>query len=142
MPTLIGHSITGLSVSTLFLARPYIKRVGFLCVICSVIPDLDAIGFCLGIPYEHWLGHRGFSHSILFAVFFALRASLFILDIEKSPKKRGFLLSAFFICVVMHDILDAMTNGGLGVSLRSRHSVRRVYLRQEGWQLWQVNLSG
>jgi inner membrane protein len=44
-------------------------------VVLSVLPDVDAVGFRLGIPYASPFGHRGFTHSIAFA---ALAAALFI----------------------------------------------------------------
>jgi len=34
----------------------------------SILPDIDALGFMAGIPYGHPLGHRGFTHSIVFAL--------------------------------------------------------------------------
>jgi inner membrane protein len=34
---------------------------------CSVIPDLDVIGFKFGVRSPHMLGHRGLTHSIAFA---------------------------------------------------------------------------
>ena len=36
-------------------------------VVCSVIPDLDVIGIQVGIQYGDFWGHRGFTHSLLFA---------------------------------------------------------------------------
>ena len=99
-----------------------------MCFACSVAPDLDSIGFQLGIPYHHWLGHRGFSHSILFALILALIASLFILSIEKTAKRRFMFFLAFFICAFIHDMLDAMTNGGLGVAFFSPLSEQRFFL--------------
>lgn len=128
MPTLIGHSISGIAIGTIFLSRPHALRIILLCVICSIIPDFDAIGFRLGIPYQHWLGHRGFSHSILFAFFVALTATLFTLDIVKPIKKRVMLWSVFFFCVLIHNVLDAMTNGGLGVAFFSPFSDQRFFL--------------
>ena len=41
-------------------------------VFCAVLPDLDVIGFKLGIRYADLLGHRGFSHSLLFALLMGL----------------------------------------------------------------------
>jgi len=40
-------------------------------VLCSVIPDLDAIGFRFGIHYGDFWGHRGFTHSLIFAALLA-----------------------------------------------------------------------
>jgi inner membrane protein len=35
--------------------------------IIAVVPDMDAIVFSPGIQYAHPFGHRGFSHSLIFA---------------------------------------------------------------------------
>lgn len=35
---------------------------------CAVLPDIDSIGFALGIPYGSLFGHRGLTHSLLFAL--------------------------------------------------------------------------
>jgi len=40
-------------------------------VACSVMPDLDVIGFRFGIRYGDFWGHRGFTHSLLFAALLA-----------------------------------------------------------------------
>ena len=29
-----------------------------------MLPDADVAGLYLGVDYGHWLGHRGFSHSL------------------------------------------------------------------------------
>ena len=39
--------------------------------ILAVIPDLDVIGMRYGIPYGDMFGHRGFTHSLFFAVVLA-----------------------------------------------------------------------
>jgi membrane-bound metal-dependent hydrolase YbcI (DUF457 family) len=44
------------------------SRFWWLTVACCLLPDVDVIGLIVGIPYEHVMGHRGFSHSLLFAV--------------------------------------------------------------------------
>jgi membrane-bound metal-dependent hydrolase YbcI (DUF457 family) len=36
---------------------------------CSVILDLEVIGFRFGIHYGDFWGHRGFTHSLVFAAF-------------------------------------------------------------------------
>ena len=73
---------------------------------CSILPDADAIGFRLGIPYASAFGHRGFTHSLLFALLVGAVASGF----------RGWkLLLYFFAVTASHGVLDALTNGGLGV---------------------------
>ena len=43
----------------------------------SVLPDIDALGFAAGVPYGHVFGHRGFTHSLFFALMTAVLCSLF-----------------------------------------------------------------
>lgn len=128
MPTLVGHSIFGTAVGAFFPSGAGRWRIMLLCVACAIVPDIDSLGFRLGIPYGHWLGHRGFFHGIPFAAIAALAATSFILPIERSMKRRLALFSAFFACALAHDILDAMTNGGLGVAFFSPASDERFFL--------------
>lgn len=80
-------------------------------VFCAVLPDLDVIGFKLGIRYADLLGHRGFSHSLLFALLMGLFGAALAPWLRCSrPAAFGVGLAA----VASHILLDAMTNGGLG----------------------------
>ena len=82
-------------------------------VFCAVLPDLDVIGFKLGIRYADLLGHRGFSHSLLFALLMGLFGAALAPWLRCSrPAAFGVGLAA----VASHILLDAMTNGGLGVA--------------------------
>jgi inner membrane protein len=80
----------------------------FAGALMAVSPDADVIAFKLGIPYEHMLGHRGFSHSLLFAV---LAGALCAAISRRETRAAIFFMIAF----ASHGILDALTNGGLGV---------------------------
>ncbi len=74
------------------------------------MPDFDVIGFKLGIPYAHPLGHRGFTHSIVFALVWAL-----ILMFAFGRKNKLIWFLVIFLSTISHGILDAMTSGGEGV---------------------------
>jgi len=78
----------------------------------SVLPDADVVAFTLGIPYPHPFGHRGLTHSLLFAVFVGLLVALGL-----RLRHRPVLLDALLATVVVasHGVLDAMTTGGLGI---------------------------
>jgi inner membrane protein len=92
----------------------------------SLLPDLDVVAFFFGIPYEHVLGHRGLSHSIPFAV--AVGAFLG-LTLRRRLMRHWFLTGAYFsLCMILHDVLDAMTNGGLGIAFFAPFSNRRFFL--------------
>lgn len=83
----------------------------------SIIPDIDVLTFSWGYSYGHILGHRGFTHSLLFASLLAFIV-LWVTgkEIPKYSKKwwQIFLLS--WLIFSTHGLLDAMTNGGLGVA--------------------------
>lgn len=134
MPTVIAHTVTGIALSSTLAQKQQWLKIGILAVICSIAPDMDAVGFRIGIPYQHWLGHRGLSHSIFFAVLLALTATFFISD--KSFKKKLSYFCVFFSCGILHDVLDAMTNGGLGVAFFSPFSDTRYFLP---WQPIEVS---
>jgi inner membrane protein len=93
---------------------------------CSVLPDLDVIGFPLGIQYGDLWGHRGMTHSVLFA---ALLAGILVtLWYRGKPAitMAGFYLY-FFFCTASHGVLDALTNGGLGVAFFSPFDTTRYF---------------
>jgi inner membrane protein len=93
---------------------------------CTVVPDLDAIGFHHGVPYASLLGHRGLSHSLFFALSLALVLSP--LCRRLSPKASLFTVAAFlFLCTASHGVLDALTTGGLGVAFFSPFAPHRSF---------------
>jgi inner membrane protein len=125
LPTFIGHAVTGIALSSTISNKRQWLKIGFISVFCSIVADADAIGFRLGIPYQHWLGHRGFSHSIIFAAAVAFVVLLFFP--EKSLKYRFLYFCVFFPCGLLHSIFDAMTNGGLGVAFFSPFNNNRYF---------------
>lgn len=115
MASIFGHAILGIGL-TKAITKNTTYKVLTLAVICTVIPDADVIGFFAGIPYDHPLGHRGFSHSILFALLFSLFIKQAFVKEVKLSSGRGLLLWAlFFLCTISHSLLDSLTNGGLGI---------------------------
>lgn len=88
MPTIFSHAIAATALGHLFPERRLPLRFWLLTVICSVLPDADVIGFVFGIKYNQMLGHRGFSHSLLFAVVIGcLVANLAFRDITQKIKQ-------------------------------------------------------
>ena len=93
----------------------------------SVLPDLDVIGFGFGIRYEDLLGHRGLSHSLLTAVMFAGVISLALSRQNVISVSRLFVF--LLLAMASHGVLDAMTNGGLGVAFFSPFNNARYFFR-------------
>jgi len=87
-----------------------------------MLPDLDVIGFKLGIPHSAPFGHRGATHSLLFAVVAVLVCSLVARRQDRSSSR---LFVITLLVAVSHPLLDAPTDGGLGVALFP-HPVRAV----------------
>lgn len=77
----------------------------------SLLPDLDVVAFALDIPYAHAFGHRGASHS--------LAAALALGVLALAPPSESRLRTGVFVALVAasHSVLDALTDGGLGVAL-------------------------
>jgi inner membrane protein len=93
--------------------------------VCSVIPDLDVISFEFGIEYDHMLGHRGFTHSIFFAV--ALAAVVTVLFFRAHPGNYLVIFFFLFLSTLSHPILDAFTNGGFGVGFLAPFKTNRYF---------------
>lgn len=128
MASAFGHAAMAYVLGS-FAKKPLRNwKLFLLGIICSIIPDADVISFSLGIPYESFWGHRGFSHSLVFALFFGIFIS-FLLYPKHRRKWSGVLLSFyFFLATASHSLLDAMTSGGLGVAFFSPFDNSRYFL--------------
>ncbi|MEJ2112903.1 MAG: metal-dependent hydrolase [Flavobacteriaceae bacterium] len=109
MASIFGHSIVAFTI-TKVLDNNQSRLLILLAIISDILPDLDVISFNFGIPYDHPLGHRGFTHSILFALIWSV---LITYTFGKANKRLW--ISVIFLSTFSHGILDAMTSGGRGV---------------------------
>lgn len=125
MPTILTHPAVAIGLFPWFrrqIGRPDILIVG---AILTIAPDFDVIAFRLGIPYEHMLGHRGLSHSLLFAL--ALGGIAAGLAARLRNLHFGVVWTYFFLCMASHGLLDMLTNGGLGIALFAPFSNERYF---------------
>lgn len=83
-------------------------------VVAAMLPDADVLAFALHIPYADAFGHRGASHSLLFAAALGLLAALGARGLQAGRVQAAAFV---FICALSHPLLDALTSGGLGVAL-------------------------
>ena len=82
----------------------------------SAMPDLDVITFRFGIPYSHWLGHRGLTHSLFFALIWSWLMLIFFFRKSASEvREKLYIGTVLFISTASHGLIDAMTNGGRGI---------------------------
>jgi len=120
--SIFTHPVVAIAFSP-WVKKRHKGKVIFSGIILSIFPDIDVIAFKFGIPYEHMFGHRGITHSILFALLFSGTIARLI---TKSSKSAIWLY--LFVCMVSHGILDALTNGGLGIAFFAPFSSERYFL--------------
>ncbi len=122
MPSIFTHAVAGLALTYVGAARDQRWKLLLAAALSAMVPDLDAIGHLLGVPYGSFWGHRGFTHSITFAVVWgAVLAWLFF----RSLPWLAWLLIA--LATVSHPLLDMCTNGGLGCALFSPFDNARLF---------------
>ncbi len=109
MASIFGHAVVGFTLSKI-ISNNNSKLLFILAIASTIISDIDVLAFNFGIPYEAPFGHRGFTHSILFA---ALWATLLMFIFGKLNKKTWWIV--IFLSTISHGVLDAMTSGGKGV---------------------------
>jgi inner membrane protein len=80
----------------------------------AMLPDADVVPVSLGLPDVGLFGHRGLTHSLLFAIVIAVMAALLARRMGLRPLYTGFFV---FLAVGSHGPLDALTYDSRGVPL-------------------------
>lgn len=128
LPSVISHAIVGVSAGVAISNRHAPKKLWLLSILCTILPDVDVVSFKLGIPYGHFFGHRGFFHSLTFAFVVGLIVASIFFKKELSSRKDWWFYFIFFsIVTATHGVLDAFTNGGLGIALLSPFDNHRYF---------------
>lgn len=104
-----------------------------------MLPDLDVLGFRLGIPYAAEWGHRGFSHSLSFALMIAVIGMALAKQLGATRIMAFWFLS---VTVASHGVLDAFTNGGLGIAFLWPFSQARYFAPFHPIEVSPLSLSG
>jgi membrane-bound metal-dependent hydrolase YbcI (DUF457 family) len=67
MASLFTHALVGTALGQAGISD-WRKDWRFWClvIVCSILPDIDSIGFLMGVPYGNLWGHRGITHSLVF----------------------------------------------------------------------------
>jgi inner membrane protein len=114
----LGHIAVGMAAARIYPGETASPRVslssGLFWSAVSFLPDADVVGFALGVRYEDAWGHRGATHSLIFAAvvgaLIGAAAPAF-----RRPAMRTGLLAA--LVLASHPLLDTLTDGGLGCAL-------------------------
>lgn len=128
MASAFSHAFLALALGKVPRHPLFTRPVLFLGMACSIIPDLDVIGFSFWIQYGDLWGHRGMTHSL----FFASLLSAVLTSVWYRQKSTAIQVSLFFylfLCTASHGVLDALTDGGLGVAFFSPFDTSRYFFR-------------
>ncbi len=128
MASAFGHACAALTLGKVYTNKRLPILFWVLTIICSIIPDADVIGFKFHIDYASTFGHRGFTHSILFALIMGFIATFIFTKLSSVSKKQNWKFVVYFFLVTLsHSLLDACTTGGLGVAFFSPFSNHRYF---------------
>ena len=95
----------------------------------AILPDIDVIGLPFGIAHYDWFGHRGFTHSLAFAL--AATTGVMFSAMREIPANTRAWWTVFIFLLASaasHGLFDAMTNGGAGIAFFSPFSNARYFL--------------
>ncbi|MDR2946788.1 MAG: metal-dependent hydrolase [Candidatus Adiutrix sp.] len=111
MPTILTHAAPALTLGLALGSKAVPPRLLVVGTALAMAPDLDSIGFFMGVPYESLWGHRGLSHSLAAA---GLAGVLGLILAPALKAGRGAAALLLWWAVASHIVLDAATTGGLG----------------------------
>ena len=127
MPTILAHPFVALAFKPTFERAKIPPSIFIVAALCCVLPDADVIGFKVGIPYNSTFGHRGFTHSVFFAVLVATVVSWLYSRVQRRSFTIWPVFALIFLSTVSHPLLDALTSGGEGVALLAPFSNERYF---------------
>ncbi|MBI5368567.1 MAG: metal-dependent hydrolase [Planctomycetes bacterium] len=129
MPTVFSHALLGYAAAQAATARRAPPRdLALAAALLPVLPDADVL-FMRWIPYEHPFGHRGCSHSLFFAAVVGALGALLVRPARETLGGRRWAAALFLFAVVAsHGVLDALTDGGLGIEFFFPFDATRYFL--------------
>jgi len=125
MPTILTHAVAGVAIAQVLAPCSRRREISWFAAGCAMLPDADVLGFRFGIGYGDLFGHRGLTHSLLFAATVAAAVTLLFRNKVLCSELRVFV--CLFAATASHGILDAFTNGGMGVAFFAPFDLARYF---------------
>ena len=119
MPSIVAHAVAGAALATAaFSPRAAPRRVWITAAIVAAVPDVDAIGRPFGnLAIEaSFGGHRGFTHSVMFALIAGAITTWGFFRIPEGSGLHRRLFLALALAIASHGVLDALSTIGNGVA--------------------------
>ena len=123
MASVFGHIAVSTAIGYAFFPKQVRPLTLIVAGFCAFAPDLDVLSFHYGIPYSSEWGHRGWTHSLMFAL---VIGSLIGLIFVRQPTWKS-ITAWFVLSMASHPLLDMLTNGGRGCALWWPFSSARIF---------------
>jgi inner membrane protein len=125
---IVSHVLVSGAAAALFRpTRPVPRRYWIAAALVATIPDVDILFVALGARYRGMWGHRGITHSLLFALAAAAAATLWVRARDRSFPA-GRLYAVLLLAAASHPFLDGLMASGVGVALFAPFSAARYTL--------------
>ena len=124
MASVFGHIVASSAIGLAGFPQKAGWKALALAGICATIPDADVLGFHYGISYTSIWGHRGWTHSLTFALVFGTFVAWVFYRQEKDWWKMALWL---VLATASHPLLDMLTTGGMGCALWWPFSEERLF---------------
>lgn len=104
--------ILGAAVAEAVAGKKMGNKAAMWGAIAGTIPDLDVLFMNFYHPIDAALMHRGFSHSIIFALLMGPILGYLVHRLYKKRYDQKTWIKLFFLSIITHPILDMFTNYG------------------------------
>jgi inner membrane protein len=126
LPTIFSHAVAAVGIGAVMLPRHSSAALWSAGIACSMLPDADVVGFRFGVSYGDMLGHRGLTHSLLFAALLSIAVTAAFSG-ERWRSSRLRIALFLFVVTASHGVMDACTDGGLGIAFLAPFSDERFF---------------
>lgn len=124
MASIFGHVVASTALGYSLFPKNTSWKALFLAGLCSFFPDFDVIAFQFDVPYHSIWGHRGWTHSLIFAFGLGIFTAWLFYRMEEDWWKMAVW---FTLATASHPLLDMLTTGGMGCALWWPFSEERLF---------------
>ena len=127
MPTIFSHAVFAAVTGKAFVNKSVSVWFWLLIAGCAMVPDADVAAYSFGVPRGSMFAHRGFTHSVFFAVVFGAAVAFFAERFLRTGFSFPKLWMVFALATLSHPLLDMLTDGGSGAALFAPFSNERFF---------------
>lgn len=114
MPTILTHALLPL-IGAAAVPKGYLStRLIVAGMAVAMLPDADVVGRYFHVPHTHDFGHRGATHTLLFAL---LVGGLGMLAARSLRTTRAKAFLFLWLSTLSHALTDMLTEGGKGIMM-------------------------